>query len=48
MSWWLYNLKGEDDQLSEPPIRGLLASEIHLNNNSQDSEIEIQLTGSKT
>jgi len=44
----IWELWSEDDQSSEPPIHGLLANDVHLNTNSEDSKIEVQLTGAKS
>lgn len=41
-------LWSDEDQSNEPPIHGLLANDVHLNTNSENSEIEVQLTGAST
>jgi len=44
----IWQLWDDPAQSNEVPIRGLLANNIHLNSNSENSEIEIQLTGPTT
>lgn len=39
-------LRDQQDQSSEPPMRGLLANNIHLSTHCYNSEIEIRLTNS--
>jgi len=41
----IWELWDESDQSNEPRMGGLLANNIHLNTNSEDSEVEVQLTG---
>lgn len=44
----VWDLWDEDDQSSEPPIKGLLANNIHLNGDNINSEVLVQLTGAKS
>ncbi|WCE28468.1 DUF2199 domain-containing protein [Vibrio sp. SCSIO 43137] len=44
----IWQLWDDPAQSNEAPVRGLLANNIHLNSNSENSEIEIQLTGPTT
>lgn len=44
----IWDLWDEDDQSQEPPMRGLLANSVHLNQNAEDAEIEVQLTGASS
>lgn len=44
----IWDLWDEEDQSSEQPIRGLLANNVHLNKNCEDSEVEVHLTGAST
>jgi hypothetical protein len=44
----IWELWDEDDQSSEPAIHGMLANDVHLNTNSENSKIEVQLMGAKS
>ena len=41
----IWDLWDDKNQSNEPPIRALLANDIHLHENTQNIEVEIQLTG---
>lgn len=41
-AWELWDDK---DQVSEPPMRGLLANKVHLNTGVENTEVMVQLTG---
>jgi hypothetical protein len=44
----VWELWDDDAQVSEPPFRGLLANNIHLNTGASNAEVMVQLTGPKT
>lgn len=44
----VWELWDDDAQVSEPPFRGLLANNVHLNTGASNAEVMVKLTGSKT